>query len=132
MWPQRVNSKTLVLVQNQSLQSSTNPNLNAKKEERKNPLEEPEMHELLLFGSVPSARHPQLLNVLSGLTLMQPSPLRSERHLVFKPNRSPNTVASSLKVGGAQDVGVVKSHQQMQAAALLGDLFYVQLVAEVS
>lgn len=47
---------------------------------------------------------------------------------MFKPNRPPGSVGS-LKVGGAQDVNVQKSQIQAQT---LGDLFYVQLVAEVS
>ena len=85
------------------------------------------MHELLLFGAVPPSRHTQLLNILSGISSMQPRPIHLEKHLVFKPNRLPGSIGS-LKVGGAQDVNVHKS--QIQAHAL-GDLFYMQLVAEV-
>lgn len=86
------------------------------------------MHELLLFGAIPPSRHTQLLNILSGLSSMQPSPIHSEKHLVFKPNRAPGS-AGSLKVGGSQDVSVQKSQAQ---AHTTGDLFYMQLVAEVS
>lgn len=85
------------------------------------------MHELLLFGAIPPSRHDQILNVLSGISSMQPFP-HSEKHLVFKPNRPPGSVGS-LKIGGAQDVTVQKSQIQ---AHTLGDLFHVQLVAEVS
>ncbi|CAD6591422.1 MAG: Mediator of RNA polymerase II transcription subunit 18 [Alectoria sarmentosa] len=85
------------------------------------------MHELLLFGAIPPSRHTQLLNILSGISSMQPRPIHLEKHLVFKPNRLPGSIGS-LKVGGAQDVNVHKS--QIQAHAL-GDLFYMQLVAEV-
>ncbi len=86
------------------------------------------MHELLLFGAIPPSRHTQLLNILSGISSMQPVPIPSEKHLVFKPNRPPGSVGS-LKVGGAQDVNVQKSQIQ---AHTLGDLFNMQLVAEVS
>ncbi|KAL9130998.1 MAG: hypothetical protein Q9175_006881 [Cornicularia normoerica] len=85
------------------------------------------MHELLLFGAIPHSRHTQLLNILSGISSMQPSPIQLEKHLIFKPNRPPGSVGS-LKVGGVQDVNVQKSQIQ---AHTLGDLFYMQLVAEV-
>ena len=53
--------------------------------------------------------------------------MHAEKHLVFKPNRLPGSIGS-LKVGGAQDVNVQKSQIQSHT---LGDLFYMQLVAEV-
>ena len=84
------------------------------------------MHELLLFGQVPSARHDQILNILAGVAAMQPVPV-FEKHLVFKPNRLPAS-ARPVQVGGAQDIQ--KSQVQALQAQNQGDLFYLQLVAE--
>ena len=86
------------------------------------------MHELLLFGQIHPSRHDQVLNILAGVAAMQPVPIR-ERHLVFKPNRLPGS-ARPVQVGGAQAI------QKTQAQALQsqgqGDLFYMQLVADIS
>ena len=86
------------------------------------------MHELLLFGQVPSSRHDQVLNILAGVAAMQPVPV-VEKHLVFKPNRLPAS-ARPVQVGGAQDIQ--KSQVQALQAQNQGDLFYMQLVAEPS
>lgn len=85
------------------------------------------MHELLLFGQIPSSRHNQLLNILAGLAAMQPQPL-IEKHLVFKPNRK-LTSAEDLPIGAAQEVS--KSQLKPLQAQAQGDLFYMQLLAEV-
>lgn len=85
------------------------------------------MHELLLFGQVPASRHDQVLNILAGVAAMQPVPVL-EHHLVFKPNRLSGP-ARPVQVGGAQDIQ--KSQQALQAQAQ-GDLFYMQLVADVA
>ena len=83
------------------------------------------MHELLLFGQVPESRHNQVLNVLAGVAAMQPQPIL-EKHLIFKPNRTPGSGAQK-QVGGAQDIQKAGA-QTFQAQ----DLFYMQLVADVS
>lgn len=85
------------------------------------------MHELLLFGQIPSSRHDQVLNILAGVAAMQPQPVL-EKHLVFKPNRQPGT-AKPAQVGAAQDVQ--KSQVQALQAQTQGDLFYLQLVADI-
>ncbi len=86
------------------------------------------MHELLLFGQIPSSRHEQVLNILAGVAAMQPVPAL-EKHLVFKPNRLPAS-ARPVQVGGAQDIQ--KSQVQALQAQNQGDLFYMQLVADSS
>ncbi len=82
------------------------------------------MHELLLFGQVPAARHNQVLNVLAGIAAMQPQPIL-EKHLVFKPNRKPGS-GTQKQVGGAQDIQKARA-QESQAQ----ELFYMQLVADI-
>lgn len=83
------------------------------------------MHELLLFGQVPASRHNQVLNILAGIAAMQPQPIL-ENHLIFKPNRKPGS-GTQKQVGGAQDI------QKSGAQAIQAqDLFYMQLVADVS
>lgn len=44
------------------------------------------MHELLLYGQVPAARHEQVLKILAGIAAMQPR-IFHERQLVYKPLR---------------------------------------------
>ena len=83
------------------------------------------MHELLLFGQVPAARHNQVLNVLAGIAAMQPQPIL-EKHLVFKPNRKPGS-GTQKQVGGAQDIQKART-QEVQAQ----ELFYMQLVADIN
>lgn len=85
------------------------------------------MHELLLFGQVPSIRHDQLLKVLAGIAGMQPRRV-IERHLIFKPSRSP--IQQGGQVGGSQ--GVQGTQMQALQGQMQGDLFYLQLVGDVS
>ena len=80
------------------------------------------MHELLLISQIPPARHLQLLNILAGISAMQPVPVL-EKHLVFKPNKNENK-ARGAQVGGAQDV------QKALQKETQGEVFYVQLVGE--
>ena len=79
------------------------------------------MHELLLFGQVPAAQHPQVLKILAGIAAMQPQTL-VERHLILKPNKSP---ATTVQVGAKQGI------QSSQKTPVHGDLFYVQLVGVI-
>lgn len=85
------------------------------------------MHELLLFGQVPSIRHDQLLKILAGVAGMQPQRV-IERHLIFKPSRSP--IQKGGQVGGSQ--GVQGTQIQALQGQMQGDLFYLQLVGDIS
>src|SRR2546423_395569 len=81
------------------------------------------MHELLLFGQVPPARHGQLLQILAGISGMQPVRI-IERHLIFKPKKSPRQW--TVHVGGTQAV-----QEKTNPKAQQGELFYKQLVGVV-
>ncbi|KAG8527884.1 uncharacterized protein KY384_006800 [Bacidia gigantensis] len=83
------------------------------------------MHELLLLTQAPSPRHDQLLNILAGISGMQPVPIL-EKHLLFKPNRSggPTPGAQNTQVGAG-----AKGLKQLNAAAS-GDAFYLRVVGE--
>ena len=85
------------------------------------------MHELILFGQVPSVRHDQLLQILAGIAGMQPQRV-IERHLIFKPSRSPTQRGG--QVGGSQ--GIQAAQIQALQGQLHGDLFFLQLVGDVS
>jgi mediator of RNA polymerase II transcription subunit 18 len=80
------------------------------------------MHELLLFGQVPRARHEQLLKIFAGVAAMQPQRVL-ERHVVYKPQRDPEEPGSNIRRGASQ--GVVQK-QAKQAAAR--DLYFTQMV----
>jgi mediator of RNA polymerase II transcription subunit 18 len=82
------------------------------------------MHELLLFGQVPPQRHDQVLKILAGIAAMQPHML-VERHLIFKPRR-PIVTKEGPKPG--QSLSQVQALQKQ----LQGDLFYMQLVGNMS
>lgn len=86
------------------------------------------MHELLLFGQIPSSQHDQLLNILAGVAAMQPVPIL-EKHMVFRPNKAAGS-ALPVQVGNAQDIQ--KSQVQALQAQVQGELFYIQLVADVA
>ncbi|KAI9793512.1 MAG: Mediator of RNA polymerase II transcription subunit 18 [Peltula sp. TS41687] len=85
------------------------------------------MHELLLFAQVPSARHDQILNIIAGIAGMSPKKI-IERHVIFRPNRAPSS--KSGPIGASQGV----QNQQIQAiqGQLKGELFYLQLVNDLS
>ena len=84
------------------------------------------MHELLLYGQVPRARHEQVLKVLAGVAAMQPRRIL-QRHIVYKPTREPEEPGSNLRRGGTQAVAV-KNTKQTAAK----DLNYCQLVQKLS
>lgn len=84
------------------------------------------MHELSLMCQVPSARHEQISQILTGLTAMQPARV-IERHLIFKPRRVPGVKGG--QVGGSQ--GIQNPQTQALQGQLQGELFYLQLVGEV-
>jgi mediator of RNA polymerase II transcription subunit 18 len=87
------------------------------------------MHELLLFGQIPAARHEQMLNILAGLSAMQPQRVL-ERHVLFKPTRHPQPTGAQR--GGTQGVqtGAPKQVQQANRNAN-SDVFMVHLVKTV-
>lgn len=88
------------------------------------------MHELLLFGQIPAARHGQLLNVMAGLAAMQPERI-VERHVVWKPARGPVQM-DVLRGGGVrQDAQVLKTKKVGQLNQQVGDLYYVRLVQDL-
>lgn len=75
------------------------------------------MHELLLHATVPRSQQHHLLQILAGITAMQPQPLL-EHHLVFEPV-IPRPHAA--KIGP----------QAALAPYLSADLFYLQLVGDL-
>jgi len=84
------------------------------------------MHELLLFGQVPEVRCLQVLNVLAGITAMQPQRV-IERHLVYKP--TVGLQERGPKVGGTQEIAPEK--RRTQQAAQNTELNFVQLVQDL-
>jgi mediator of RNA polymerase II transcription subunit 18 len=80
------------------------------------------MHELLLFGQLPSSRHELLMNVLAGLTAMQPHRV-TERHVLFQPTHGP--VQAQVQKGGTQ--GLYKKMPK-PAAQQPRDLYHTHLV----
>ena len=85
------------------------------------------MHELLLFASVPSHQHHELLQQLAGLTAMQPRHCL-ERHLIFKAYRKPGVF--SLRSGASQ--GVQPVELQRLNKMLNGNMYYTQVVGPLS
>ncbi|KAF2418760.1 hypothetical protein EJ08DRAFT_599240 [Tothia fuscella] len=90
------------------------------------------MHELLLYGQLPAARHDQLLNIISGVAAMQPD-YTLERHVIFKPTRP--LVQSNLLRGGVvkSDAQVVKTKKSAQSTAGTerADMYHVRLIKRV-
>jgi mediator of RNA polymerase II transcription subunit 18, fungi type len=82
------------------------------------------MHELLLYGQLPAARHEQLMNVLAGLTAMQPHRV-TERHVLFQPTHGP--VQAQVQKGGTQGLYNKKPKQAPQGQQSR-DLNYTHLV----
>lgn len=75
------------------------------------------MHELLLHGSVPVARHHQMLSVLAGLTATPSPPRVLERHFIYRPERTPSSQPySSVKVGASQQIDAGKTFKKSQQA----------------
>ena len=84
------------------------------------------MHELLLFGQVSLLQHDQMLKILAGVAAMQPRAI-VERHLLYKPrNRVTNNNKPNVKPGAP-----VSQIQALQAQ-MHGDVFYLQLVGNMS
>lgn len=81
------------------------------------------MHELLLFGQIPRARHDQVLKVLAGVSAMQPRRML-ERIVLYKPQRLPEEPGSQLRRGGSQ---AVSEKNKNKKAAATRDLYFTQL-----
>jgi mediator of RNA polymerase II transcription subunit 18 len=87
------------------------------------------MHELLLYGQVPFARHDQVLKILAGVAAMQPHRVL-ERHIIYKPVRQPMEPGYHLgRGGGSQNVEKGKPAQAKSSGAK--DLYYQQLVQKL-
>ncbi|KAJ5217607.1 mediator of RNA polymerase II transcription subunit 18 [Penicillium citrinum] len=84
------------------------------------------MHELLLFASVPTHQHEELLQQLAGLTAMQPRHCL-ERRLIFKAYRKPGL--ANARVGASQDLQ--SGDLQRVNKMLNGGMFYTQVVGPV-
>ncbi|KAL4881479.1 mediator complex, subunit Med18 [Aspergillus karnatakaensis] len=85
------------------------------------------MHELLLFASVPSQQHHELLQQLAGLTAMQPRH-RLERRLIFKAHRKPGLAnARGAPSRDAQGADIVRLNKMLN-----GQMFYTQVVGPIS
>ncbi|KAK5796730.1 hypothetical protein VI817_006014 [Penicillium citrinum] len=84
------------------------------------------MHELLLFASVPTHQHEELLQQLAGLTAMQPRHCL-ERRLIFKAYRKPGL--ANARVGASQDLQ--SGDLQRVNKMLNGGMFYTQIVGPV-
>jgi len=84
------------------------------------------MHELLLFGQVPEAHCVQVMNVLAGITAMQPQRV-TQRHLIYKP--TVGLQERGPKVGGTQEIASEKRRTQQPAQNT--ELYFVQLVQDL-
>lgn len=86
------------------------------------------MLELLLYGQVPEARHSQLLNVLAGISAMQPERVIF-RNALFEPTRIP--AVSNVQKGGTQGLGVQSKGPPTGAKNANVDVYYTHLVKRV-
>lgn len=84
------------------------------------------MHELLLFGQVPSRSHELVLKVLAGISASQPRDYTSH-HLVFKPKRSSSSIQAAVHAARANKPGAASIGTQQAT-----DVFYLQLVGHLS
>lgn len=78
------------------------------------------MHELSLFGQVPLPRHEQVLNILAGLSAMQPCSTY-ERHLIFQPLRSSDLNKVNKKIPNKPVASQPTAYVQLVKALTLHD-----------
>ena len=83
------------------------------------------MHEQLLYGQVPAARHEQLLSILAGITAMQPQRV-IERRALYKPTK--NVSSSLIQMGGTQGIQNPQKNVPNQPQ---NDLHYLHLIKSV-
>jgi mediator of RNA polymerase II transcription subunit 18 len=88
------------------------------------------MHELLLYGQLPAARHGQLLNVLAGLSAMQPKRI-IERHVLFKPTRGPVQLDIVRGAGAGTQAQTQAKKKQQQQVQQTGELYHTHLVKDL-
>jgi hypothetical protein len=86
------------------------------------------MHELLLYGQVPAARHDQVLKILAGLAAMQPLRVL-ERCIIYKPQREPEEPGLNVRRGGTQNIALKQGSKPASAAAAL---YYTKLIQKLS
>ncbi|KAH7389294.1 mediator complex, subunit Med18 [Phaeosphaeria sp. MPI-PUGE-AT-0046c] len=86
------------------------------------------MHELLLYGQVPSGRHDQVLKILAGVAAMQPTRIL-QRCIVYKPVREPEEPGLNVRRGGTQNIAV---KQQAKPATAAAALYYTKLVQKLT
>jgi mediator of RNA polymerase II transcription subunit 18 len=85
------------------------------------------MHELNLYGQVIFERYEQVLNILAGVSAMQPHRV-IQRHLIYKPLREPEEPGANLgRRGGTQSVA---QKQQKQAAPVV--LYHTKLIQKLT
>lgn len=85
------------------------------------------MHELLLYGQVPSGRHDQVLKILAGVAAMQPTRIL-QRCVVYKPVREPEEPGLNVRRGGTQNIAV----KQVKPAAAAAALYYTKLIQKLT
>lgn len=88
--------------------------------------------EALLYGTVPAARHDQVVKILTGITGQQPRRLL-QRCIVYKPLREPEEPGSNLRRGGTQNIisrpADKKKEEKSTAQAAL---YYTKLIQRLS
>jgi mediator of RNA polymerase II transcription subunit 18 len=85
------------------------------------------MHELLLYGQVPSGRHDQVLKILTGVAAMQPTRIL-QRCVIYKPQREPEEPGLNIRRGGTQNIAVKQAKPATAAAAL----YYTKLIQKLA
>jgi mediator of RNA polymerase II transcription subunit 18 len=83
------------------------------------------MHELLLYGQVPSGRHDQVLKILAGVAAMQPLRVL-QRCILYKPQREPEEPGLNVRRGGTQNIAVKQAKPAAAAA-----LYYTKLIQKL-
>jgi mediator of RNA polymerase II transcription subunit 18 len=86
------------------------------------------MHELLLYGQVPSGRHDQVLKILAGVAAMQPLRVL-QRCIIYKPQRQPEEPGINVRRGGTQNIAI---KQQAKPAAAAAALYYTKLIQKLA
>lgn len=77
------------------------------------------MYELILHAQISSTRHEQVLQILAGVTAMQPVDF-SEQVLIFQKLKSAETAAASKKKASGQNVPPMQRLQYVSTGSLMG------------
>lgn len=82
-----------------------------------------------MHGSVPAARHHQVLSILAGLTATSSPPRILERHFIYRPERGPSSQTyGSVQVGASQQIDTGKAPKKVQQVS---DARLVRIVQEL-